>query len=110
MFDTSSTASVNKVGMDIESTGTWSGTSAVNTGLVVNATGGTTNYAATFSGGNVGIRTTSPGFPVDIWNTPSPATNTVFEVADAAAGAFENSAQFIAPNMITGSERSHQCR
>ena len=56
------------------------------------------------SGGNLGIGTTSPGFLVDIWNTPSPATTTVFEVADAAAGAFENSAQFIAPNMITGSE------
>ncbi len=58
--DTSSTVSVNKIGMDIESTGTWNGTSAVNTGLVVNATGGTTNYAATFSGGNVGIGTTAP--------------------------------------------------
>lgn len=60
VLDTSSTASVNKVGMDIESTGTWNGTSAVNTGLIVNATGGTTNYAATFSGGNVGIGTTRP--------------------------------------------------
>jgi hypothetical protein len=59
-LDTSSTASVNKVGMDIESTGTWNGTNAVNTGLIVNATGGTTNYAATFSGGNVGIGTTNP--------------------------------------------------
>ena len=48
---TSSTASVNKTGMDIQSTGTWNGTSAVNTGLNVNATGGTTNYAAMFQGG-----------------------------------------------------------
>jgi fibronectin-binding autotransporter adhesin len=66
VFDTSTTASVNKVGMDIESTGTWTGTSAINTGLVVNATGGTTNYAATFSGGNVGIGSTSPAHTLDI--------------------------------------------
>ncbi len=59
-LDTSSTGTVNKIGLDVESTGTWNGTSAVNTGLVVNATGGTTNYAATFSGGNVGIGTTVP--------------------------------------------------
>ena len=64
--DTSSTASVNKIGLDIESTGTWNGTSAVNTGLVVNATGGTTNYAATFSGGNVGIGTTAPAKAFDV--------------------------------------------
>jgi hypothetical protein len=60
VLDTSSTASVNKVGMDIESTGIWNGTSAVNTGLIVNATGGTKNYAATFSGGNVGIGDAAP--------------------------------------------------
>jgi hypothetical protein len=64
--DTSSTASINKIGMDVESTGTWNGTSAINTGLVVNATGGTTNYAATFSGGNVGIGTTVPAYTLDI--------------------------------------------
>lgn len=67
--DTSSTASVNKIGMDIESTGTWNGTTAVNTGLVVNATGGTTNYAATFSGGNVGIGTTAPGTKLMVTGT-----------------------------------------
>ena len=72
--DTSSTASINKIGMDIESTGTWNGTSAVNTGLVVNATGGTTNYAATFSGGNVGIGTTSPGANLNILASQSQAT------------------------------------
>ncbi len=64
--NTSSTASINKIGMDIESTGAWNGTSAVNTGLVVNATGGTINYAATFSGGNVGIGTTTPAYPLDV--------------------------------------------
>jgi hypothetical protein len=69
VFDASTTASVNKVGMDIESTGSWSGTGAVNTGLVVNATGGATNYAATFSGGNVGIGTTSPGATLQAVNS-----------------------------------------
>ena len=64
--NTSSTASQNKIGMDIESTGTWNGTSATNTGLVVNSTGGTTNYAATFNGGNVGIGTTAPGTALDV--------------------------------------------
>ena len=57
---TSSTASINKVGVDIQSTGAWSGTSAVNTGLNVNVAGGTTNYAATFMGGNVGIGVSTP--------------------------------------------------
>ena len=57
---TSSTASIGKIGLDVESTGVWNGTSATNTGLVVNVTGGTTNYAATFSGGNIGIGTTTP--------------------------------------------------
>ncbi len=57
---TSSTASIAKIGLDVESTGSWTGTSATNTGLVVNATGGTTNYAAIFSGGNVGIGNSSP--------------------------------------------------
>jgi hypothetical protein len=63
---TSSTPSINKVGVDIESTGTWNGAGAVNTGLIVNATGGTTNYAATFSGGNVGIGTASPATTLDV--------------------------------------------
>jgi hypothetical protein len=76
VYDTSSTASVNKIGMDIESTGTWNGTSAVNTGLVVNATGGTTNYAATFSGGNVGIGTM----------TPAGSGQTVLQIAGPGGG------------------------
>ncbi|MBI2809588.1 MAG: hypothetical protein HYX67_01975 [Candidatus Melainabacteria bacterium] len=57
---TSSTASITKTGLDIQSTGSWSGSSAVNIGLNVNATGGTTNYAALFSGGSVGVGTTTP--------------------------------------------------
>jgi hypothetical protein len=62
---TTATAGINKIGLDIESTGAWT-TTGVNTGLVVNATGGTTNYAATFSGGNVGIGTTAPVSPLTV--------------------------------------------
>jgi hypothetical protein len=56
---TSTTPSIIKTGLSIESTGTWSGASAVNRGLYVNATGGTTNYAAIFESGNVLIGKTS---------------------------------------------------
>ena len=55
--------------MDIERTVVWNGASATNTGLVVNATGGTTNYAATFSGGNVGIGTTAPSQALEVAGT-----------------------------------------
>jgi len=82
---TSSTSSINKVGMDIESTGSWSGTSAVNTGLVVNATGGTTNYAATFNGGNVGIGTSSPGYSLDVNGTVR-TTQVKFQPSSCATG------------------------
>ncbi|MEY3760297.1 MAG: hypothetical protein RIR39_1788, partial [Pseudomonadota bacterium] len=68
---TSSNASINKIGLDIESTGAWTGSPAVNTALVVNATGGTTNYAATFMGGNVGIGTTTPSSPFHVVATGS---------------------------------------
>jgi len=57
---TSSTASIAKIGLDIQSIGTWNGAGATNTGLNVNVSGGTTNYAALFSGGSVGIGTTTP--------------------------------------------------
>lgn len=63
---TSSTAAITKYGTDIQSTGTWNGATAVNVGLHVNATGGTTNYAATFQGGNVGINTATPATYVDV--------------------------------------------
>ncbi|MBI3258339.1 MAG: hypothetical protein HYZ54_02490, partial [Ignavibacteriae bacterium] len=63
---TSSTASINKTGMDIQSTGTWNGGSAKNIGLNVNVSGGTTNYSALFNGGNVGAGTTTPNTQVDI--------------------------------------------
>ena len=57
-------ASVAGTGLNIASI-TQSGTNAY--GLAVNAPGGATNnYAATFSGGNVGIGTTSPGAALEI--------------------------------------------
>ncbi|MBL4657450.1 MAG: hypothetical protein JKX73_05575 [Flavobacteriales bacterium] len=57
---TSSTASITKRGLRIASTGTWNGAGAINEGLSVSVSGGTTNYAAIFSGGFVGIETSSP--------------------------------------------------
>ncbi len=63
---TSSTASIAKTGLFIQSTGAWSGTNAVNTGLSVNVSGGTTNYSALFSGGNVGIGTATPFALLDV--------------------------------------------
>ncbi len=56
-------ASATKRGLQISSTGSWVGT---NVGLDIVATGGTNNYAATFSGGNVGIGTTTPVATVEI--------------------------------------------
>lgn len=56
----SSTNGISKTGLDVQSTGVWNGVGAVNVGLNVNVSGGTTNYAAIFNGGNVGIGTTTP--------------------------------------------------
>ena len=59
---TSSTSSISKYGLEVQSTGTWNGTSARNVGLYVSSvTGGTNNYDAIFNGGgSVGIGTTAP--------------------------------------------------
>jgi hypothetical protein len=64
--NTSSTNSVVKTGLEIQSTGTWNGTGAINRALYVTATGGTNNYAAIFDAGNVGIGTTSPSTKLDV--------------------------------------------
>jgi len=47
----------------------WNGSSAVNTALIVTATGGTTDFAATFCNGNVGIGSASPGATLDLLTT-----------------------------------------
>ncbi|HEY6172048.1 MAG TPA: hypothetical protein VIX80_07315, partial [Candidatus Kapabacteria bacterium] len=65
---TSSTNAITKTGLDIQSTGNWTGTGATNIGLNVNATGGTTNYAALLSGGNVGIGTSTPSQLLEMRN------------------------------------------
>lgn len=65
---TSSTASINKTGLQVSSTGTWNGASAKNIGLYVSSvTGGTTNYDAIFDGGgNIGISTLAPSTKLHI--------------------------------------------
>lgn len=72
---TSSTAAITKHGLDIQSTGTWDGTNAANVGLNVNVSGGSTNYAALFNGGNVGIGTTAPNAPLGIVGSGSKSAN-----------------------------------
>jgi hypothetical protein len=61
--NTSTTAGVHKIGLDIESNGSWNGP---NTGIVSNVTGGTSNYAALLLGGNVGIGTAAPTATLDV--------------------------------------------
>jgi|GEM_PF-4918074 len=103
---TSSTASITKTGLSVESTGTWNGTTAVNRGLYVNATGGTTNYAAIFDGGNVGIGTTNPGglLHVNVGSVPAlgairltNGANTYFSV-----NAVTNNSLFLGTNAGSG--------
>ncbi len=58
---TSSTASIAKYGLRIDSTGTWNGSGATNTGLYIpSVTNGTVNYGAVIQG-NVGLQNTAPG-------------------------------------------------
>jgi hypothetical protein len=87
IFNTSSTASLAKVGMNIESTGTWNGASATNTGLLVNVAGGTTNYSAVFTGGNVGIGTTSPESRFHVVQDANAGTGSIFGNSDAGSAA-----------------------
>ncbi len=63
---TSSANSLAKYGLLLQSSGTWNGAGSINTGLAVNVSGGTTNYAAVFSGGNVGIGTATPAALLDV--------------------------------------------
>lgn len=63
---TSTTANIGKVALHISSTGTMSGASTTNTGLLVEATGASSNYAALFTNGSVGIGTSSPNTMLDV--------------------------------------------
>jgi hypothetical protein len=63
---TSTTGSIDKIGLNIQSAGAWIGASAINTGLNVAVSGGTTNYAALFNGGNVGIGETAPAYKLEV--------------------------------------------
>lgn len=62
---TTATASIDKIGLDIQSTGTWDDGNAAtvenNVGLSVAATSGQNNYDGVFTGGSVGVGTTTPG-------------------------------------------------
>lgn len=58
-----STSTFTKRGLLISSTGSWTGT---NIGLSVNVAGGTSNYAATFTGGSVGIGDDTPDATLDL--------------------------------------------
>lgn len=60
---TNAGSSFTKRALQINSTGAWTGN---NVGLEVVASGGTNNYAATFSGGNVGVGTTTPVAALEI--------------------------------------------
>lgn len=65
---TTATTNLTKIALDIQSTGNWNVSGDVNTGLNVNVSGGTTNYAALFAGGNVGIGTSTPAQALDVKN------------------------------------------
>jgi len=62
---TTSTNSINKYGTEILSTGAWTGATDTNFGLLVNATGGTTNISGIFEGGDLAINTTAPAVYVN---------------------------------------------
>lgn len=61
--NTTTDVSIKKTAMSITASESWAGTVI---GLSVSASGGGTNYAALFSGGNVGIGTVSPVVSLDV--------------------------------------------
>ena len=61
---TTTTASIDKIALDIQSTGAWddgsAGTTESNIGINVTAANGQNNYDGIFTGGTVGVGTTTP--------------------------------------------------
>jgi hypothetical protein len=72
-----------KTALEIQSTGSWTGTGAVNRGLFINVSGGTNNYAAIFSGGGVGIGVTTLSASGGILQLSSGITFPAAQVASA---------------------------
>jgi len=70
------------VGMDIDVVGAASGTSTA-TGLAVTVGSADTNYAAVFSGGNVGIGTAAPGSMLDIKEADSNSVQETLRILDS---------------------------
>ena len=58
------TAAISTYGAQISNTHTGAGT---NVGMYLNASGGTNNYGLIVAAGNVGIGTTSPGYPLHVF-------------------------------------------
>ena len=85
---TSSTANVIKTGLNIQSTGEWTGASAKNIGLYVSSvTGGALNYDAIFNGsGMVGIGTSTPWANLSISATTTAQTTPLFAVSTTTSG------------------------
>jgi endosialidase-like protein/surface protein with Ig-like domain len=80
---TSTTGSIIKTGLQISSTGSWTGTGSKNIGLYVSGVnGGTNNYDAIFNGGgNVGVGTTSPLTKLSVQGTAG--ANDVLNIASS---------------------------
>jgi hypothetical protein len=102
---TSSIASINKYGLEVQSTGTWNGTSANNVGLYVSSvTGGTNNYSAIFNGGNVGIGQSAPARPLHISQAGADTSNGGVVLIDSTLASTTNqqagirSAPYIGPS------------
>jgi len=62
-LSTATTTGANKVALNVVSTGAILDT---NRGMTVTVAGGGVNYAATFSGGNVGVGTSTPNTSLDV--------------------------------------------
>jgi len=103
---TSSTSNVVKAGLNIQSTGSWTGTSAQNIGLYVsNVSGGTNNYDAIFNGGGkVGIGTSSPTQKLEVSGTTK---TTNFEMTSGASSGYvlqsdgSGNGSWVSPSTLT---------